>query len=302
MSTTLPATFKNFDVARYANQPVERLGEGVTSGYGIIGYKGKVWSNRYGGEDEIIMRPDKDGPANSIPVVIVKAARVVSRTFYEGGYVEGSTAPPDCMSSNGITPASNSPKPQAASCAVCPRNQTHIMSNGKPGRECSNGKRLAVVPAEDLRNEAYGGPMLLRTPGGSLTNLKMFGEMMSGYGFPYYWTYVTKIGFDAAAPHPKFIFEPVRPLTPAELDIVDELRGNPNTDRIVDEVSEGQNAGNGGVPWTATSQSANHAAEGKQLTHTTGFVQVHQPAFQSTTTVDTDIDLDAELDRLMPGA
>jgi|SRR5579883_3234400 len=244
MELTLPSSFNvpNNLADRYGNL-TENLGDGITSGYGIIGYKGKVWSIRYGSHEQILMREDESSPVFWIEVVIVKAASVVSRTYYENGYQEGSNSPPDCSSSNGIVPDSNAPNKQAVSCAVCPRNVLKVMPNGKPGKECANAKRLAVVPLHDLTNEAYGGPMLLRVPGGSLVNLKTFGESMKKYGFPLYWTYGTKISFDPGESFPKFVFSPVRPLTNPELNIVDEFRANSNTQRIIAESDNSETTG-----------------------------------------------------------
>src|SRR5262245_58923604 len=80
------------------------LGAGVQGGYGHIGYKGKVWSIRHNGETTPLMREDGDGPRNSIEVVVVKSPQVISKIWYEAGYVEGSSAAPDCFSANGLTP------------------------------------------------------------------------------------------------------------------------------------------------------------------------------------------------------
>lgn len=229
----LPQSFGAVDhlAGRYANVPADRLGEGVSSGYSIIGYKGKRWSIRHGQEEEILMREDGDGPRNSIEVVVVKAAAGLQRTWYERGYVEGSTEPPDCTSNNGVTPTQSSPKKQSNSCATCIRNQFKLMPNGKQGKECANAKRLAVV----MGDQPISTPMLLRVPGASLTPMKVFGDRMASLGFPHYFTYVVRISFDSAESYPKFVFKEVRPLSREELDMVDELRTDPDINRILAE-------------------------------------------------------------------
>lgn len=313
------------DFSRYANTPVEKLGDGISSGYGIVGYKGKRWSTRYGGDEEILMRDDGDGPRGSIELVILKAANCVSRTWYENGYQEGSSAPPDCMSANGLTPSANSPKKQAASCAVCPRNQFKDMPNGKKGKECHNAKRLAVAPLNDLRNEALGGPMMLRVPGASLTPLKTYGDRMSKFGFPYHFTYGTRISFDPAESYPKFVFSEIRPLTKAELDIVDELRDDPNLHRILDESEPVAPASlrSDGPQWEQNTTGAASSPSAPTVTQNTEAQTTQRPrvsasqatakkndgaaaivstpakASASTDSQSTDFNLDEELDALM---
>ena len=105
MNAIVPAAFGAVP-ARFQGVPVDNeLGAGIQGGFGIIGYKGKAWSIRKGGQDTTLMREDGDGPRNSIEVVVLKSAGVVSKIFYKNGYVEGSTAAPDCYSTNGVTPA-----------------------------------------------------------------------------------------------------------------------------------------------------------------------------------------------------
>ena len=73
----------------------DELGAGVASSYGIVGYKGKVWSIRHQGNEQILMRDDGDGPRNSIEVILIKASPAISKIFYKQGYVDGSNASPD---------------------------------------------------------------------------------------------------------------------------------------------------------------------------------------------------------------
>ena len=87
----------------FANANINNdLAAGVVSGFGIISYRGKVWRTKYRGEERDLMREDGDGPRSSIEVVILKASSNLAKIFYESGYVEGSTAQPDCWSSNGL--------------------------------------------------------------------------------------------------------------------------------------------------------------------------------------------------------
>jgi hypothetical protein len=225
---------------KFANVPREDdLSAGIQAGFGIIGYKGKVWSIRYRGQETPLMRPDGDGPRNSIEVVILRASGHVSKIWYENGYTEGSNAAPDCFSTNGVTPDGGSKKRQSNSCATCPMNQwgARITPQGKQGKACSDSKRLAVVPLGDLKNELYGGPLLLRVPAASLRDLAGFDDKMKALGYPYY-SIGARISFDSNEAYPKFVFGAIRPLTDAEADVVLEARDSRQVTTILAEGSE----------------------------------------------------------------
>ena len=221
----------------FANAPVENdLSQGITGGFGVVGYKGKTWSYRYRGEEQMLMRDDGDGPRSSFDAVIIAAAKVLSKVWYEAGWVEGNSAPPDCWSGNGVVPSLQSPKRQSETCASCPRNVWggRITDNGKRAKECADAKRMAVVPVDDVANEAYGGPMLLRVPAASLADMSAYGNEIAKMGFPYY-SIATKIQFDPEESYPKFRFMAMRPLNDEEAAIIDGFREDPLIERILDE-------------------------------------------------------------------
>jgi len=226
--------------AHFAGQPVaDDLGAGVQGGFGRVGFKGKVWSIHWAGEAHQLLRNDGSGdPLGSIEVVILKASTHVSKTWYETGFVEGSTAAPDCLSANGITPDPNSPKKQSATCATCPRNAwgSQIKQDGTAGKgkACSDVKRLAVVPLADIPNEMFGGPLLLRVPAASLQDVASYGKGVAKLGYHYY-AVATRIGFDAKEAFPKLTFSPIRALTDAEAAMVIQMRDDPSVDRILAE-------------------------------------------------------------------
>ena len=238
MNAIVPQSFGALST-RFQGQAVENdLSAGVTSGYGMVGYKGKVWSIRYRGEDRALMRDDGDGPRSSIEVVILKSPTHLSKVFYENGYEEGSVAPPDCLSSNGVTPDATATKKQAETCALCPRNVFGTGRNGK-GKACSDAKRLAIAPLNDIENEAFGGPMLLRVPAASLQDLAKFGDALKQMGYPYYGI-GTRISFDPKESFPKFVFGAIRPLSDAEADKVITLRDSAIVGRILAEADQPQ--------------------------------------------------------------
>lgn len=288
------------------------LSGGVQAGYGHIGIKGKVWSTRFRGEEKVVMRPDGDGPANSITVVILKASPVVSKIWYEAGYVEGSSAPPDCFSTNGVTPDVGAAKKQCATCAACPKNAwgSRITPEGKQGKACSDSKRLAVVPDGDLRNEAYGGPMLLRVPAASLQDLAGYGNKMAALGYPYF-AVTTRISFDVGSAFPKFVFGAVRALTNEEAQIVLELQASPEVARILAETIDHQPAAaapQGAAPAQAFEQPPGQVPPAQAQPTATGAVQASPVVTQASPVVtqatpqqpaNYEADLDAQLEQLI---
>ncbi len=224
---------------RLAGQVVENdLGAGISGGYGMIGYKGKVWSIRHRGNEQTLMREDGDGPRGSVELVVVKASAHISKVWYEKGFEEDSKAAPDCFSANGITPDPTSTKKQASVCASCPRNAfgSKLKQDGTAGKgkACSDSKRLAVVPLADITNEMLGGPMLLRVPAASLNDVATYGTGVAKMGFPYFGV-GTRVSFDAKEAYPKFIFAPIRALTDPEAELVLAMRSDPRVDRILAE-------------------------------------------------------------------
>ncbi|MGE0677830.1 hypothetical protein [Pseudolabrys sp.] len=225
--------------SKFATQQVDNeLAAGVETGYPILGYRGKVWSIRYRGAATELMRPDGDGPMNSVEVVILKSSTHKSKIWYENGWVEGSNAAPDCFSANGVVPDASSTKKQSSVCATCPRNVWGSGRDGK-GKACQDSKRLAITPLGDIENAAYGGPMLLRVPAASLDGLAQYGNLMQREGYPYY-AIGTRIAFDQKESYPKFVFTGIRPLNDDEADKVIKLREDPQVVRIVAELESEQ--------------------------------------------------------------
>lgn len=230
----LPSIFQGHN---HSNQ--DELGAGISSGFGVLGYRGKVWSTKYQGNETPLLRDDGDGARASIEVVIVKSAASIAKIFYKGGYVDGSNAAPDCWSTNGVTPDASVQNKVSTSCANCPMAAwgSRITESGKPNKACSDSKRLAVVPLNDIANELMGGPMLLRVPAASLKDLKSYGDKLGANGFPYY-AVGTRIAFDVNEAFPKFVFTPIRPLTEAEAKQIVALREDIRVHRILNESTE----------------------------------------------------------------
>ena len=240
MSTemTLPSSFLPQTGA--ANSAVnDDLGAGILPSFGILGFKGKVWSVRFGGKDTPLMREDGDGPKNSLELVLVKASPLISKIYYQGGYVDGSNEKPDCWSGDGIKPDASVQNKVNATCADCPMNAwgSRISDAGKEGKQCADSRRVAVVPAGDFENELGGGPMLLRVPAASLKPVKAYGDLLKSYGYPYF-SAVTKISFDPLEAYPKFVLEALRPLSAEDQARIVKLRGDPRVNAIINETEQ----------------------------------------------------------------
>lgn len=232
---TIPQAFGAVP-AHLQNAGANDMAEGIGGGFGIISLRGKVWRAKFRGEETPMMREDGSGPKASIQVVIVRAAPVLSKIYFEGGYKEGDTAAPDCFSTNGIVPDPAANKKQARACAGCPKNAwgSRITEAGKAVKACSDSKRLAVVPLADIKNESMGGPMLLRVPAASLQDMALFSNQMAAAGYNYN-TFGMDISFAIEDAFPKLVFKPIRPLTPEEMVLVKELGDGPIAQRILVE-------------------------------------------------------------------
>lgn len=215
------------------------LSGGITGGYGMLRIRGKVWAIHYRDQEVQLMRPDGDGPQGSVELVILKANPQLSKTWYENGWDENSTNPPDCSSANGLVPDNGVPKKQSNTCATCPRNQWGTAPNGGKGKACADHRRLAITPAADIANEAFGGPMLLRCPAASLQDLAAFDNKYKQAGYPYF-SMVVKIGFDPKESYPKLVFSAVRPLNDDEAKLVLTLRNGDAVARVIGDIQQPQ--------------------------------------------------------------
>lgn len=227
-----------FQQALGAN-PQESLADGIGASYGVVHYKGKVWSLTYRGEKKAFVRPDDGTPASYIDVIILRQAKNKSKSYYpkwDNNQSEGER--PICAALDGITPDDDVQQKQAESCAICPRNVWKTDANGKKGRECTDYKRLAVLlmPAQTkvMLGTGLMEPVFLRIPPASLNDLANFGDRMNACGW-HYSSYITRISFDPTQSYPKLVFEFQKGLTDAEAPVVLPLREDPNALRITGE-------------------------------------------------------------------
>ena len=226
------------------NPEAENLADGIGSSYGIIGYKGKVWTLRLRGETYTFTRPDDGSPAAFLDCIILRSASYKSKSYYPANSFNDNSSGerPVCSALDGVNPDRDAQTPQATACAICPRNEWKMVGDRK-GRECSDYKRLAILILPSQSKALLGSPLMepvfLRVPAASLNDLAILGEAMSKKGF-HYSTYITRIGFQVDKPHPQMTFRALQALTDKEAPIVLPMREDPQAYRITGENEVGK--------------------------------------------------------------
>jgi len=235
MSTELEVFKNSKPAAAFVGEPVESLSDGIGSSYGVIHYKGKVWSLRYRGESYTFTRPDDGTPAGHIDVIILGKGAHKSKSYYEAYDQNATGGRPICASIDGVVPDEDVTKQQSVACGICPRNVWKTNAEGRKSRECSDYMRLAVLVLPTQTKQAIGNalmePVFLRVPPASLNNLAVFGETMSGQGWPMF-SFVTRIRFNPDVAHPEMVFSALQALTDAEGPVINPLRKDALTLRI----------------------------------------------------------------------
>jgi hypothetical protein len=223
----------------------ESLADGIGQSYGIVGYKGKVWTLRLRGTTYQFKRPDDGSPAAFLDVIILRSPSYKSKSFYPpGSFVDGQIGTrPVCAALDGVTPDIDIVKPEATACAICPRNAFKLNAEGRKTRDCADYKRLSVLILPSLTKPLLGAalmePVFLRIPAASLNDLAQLGEQMQAMGF-HYSSFVTRIGFNPEKPHPQMTFRALQALTDREAPLVLPLREDAQTLRITGENEVGK--------------------------------------------------------------
>lgn len=214
-SFNLPAEM----MQHFAHLGADDLDQGVSAGFPHISIRGAKWRVVAEGVEHPVYLPNTKDLAPFIKVIILRANPNVSKTFYEGQYVEGSDDKPSCYSNDGIRPGADSPSPQSDACATCPQNVwgSKISPSGAKIKACADVRRVAVVPADDMDFT----PLMLRVPAASLSDLAAYGRALKQRGIPYA-AVVTKLSFDAEAAYPKIQFQYDRVLSAEEMALVSE--------------------------------------------------------------------------------
>ena len=216
------------------------LAAGIKPSFASVTFKGKTWGIRYRGVTQQLLARDQSGQVlGSIPtidVVIVKSAMPISKTYYIEKFKEGDFAAPDCWSTNGLKPDIAAPKKQNETCRGCKWDAfgSRTMDDGRKGKACSDNKRIAVVPAADIKNEAFGGPMLLKLPPSSFAGLSELEAQLHMQGYRYDGL-IIRLSFDYEAAFPKIIFTPIGVLNDHQAQEIVALQDSDTVERILSE-------------------------------------------------------------------
>jgi len=247
----LPKGFENGEVAEPFRDGFEMESgtEGIEASYPVIKILGKVWSLQYRGNNYPFMQTEGDeagNPIGTLRVCFLKLAKTKAKTYYPGGYKQGSRDKPMCWSSDAVKPDLTVPPDtrQSDLCATCPQNKvgSKITDDGKAIRACADHKRVAVYIDPKMTEKLLGFPLsepaLLRIPAASLNEFHNWSAFMERAKYRLI-TFITKIRFDPSVPYQKFLFEASDKLTAAEAALAIELRESPMAQRIIGDASGG---------------------------------------------------------------
>jgi hypothetical protein len=181
--------------------------QGIAPSFAVVTYKGRNFRIKYRTEEHII-RDDRGRASTYIDTVIVGVSPNISRQYFPDAYVEGASEGPACYSTDGKVPDVGVPHRQNPVCSTCKWSQwgSRVTDGGKRAKACQETRRLAVVPLANIENELMGGPMMLRVPPMSLTNLSNYSDFLASKGASFE-TVATRIGFDENVAYPRLTFE-----------------------------------------------------------------------------------------------
>lgn len=174
-----------------------------------ISLRGGVFRMVVGGEEVA------KNESRSMNVVIVNAAKEVSRTFYAKAYNPSQDATaPDCWSADGQKPDASIEEPQHHNCAECPQN---IKGSGQgETRACRFSRRLALALADDLEGDIF--QLVLPSKSifgkGDLDHMpfEQYAKYVGSQGYNLN-CLITEMKFDSDSDNPKLTFRPVNFLT-----------------------------------------------------------------------------------------
>jgi hypothetical protein len=193
------------------NDLTKSLAGKISSGGKRISIRGGVFRKIVGGEEvgKITSR--------ELNVIIVNAAKGVSRIYYAGKYDPNAIVPPTCVSNDGVHPDTKDEGRQSDSCVTCPQN---IAGSGNGNsRACRYTRKIAVI----LEGDSTGDVYQLQLPSTSI-----FGKGEGNvHPFESYIKYVagngrninqivTQISLDTDSDTPKLLFSPARHINEEE--------------------------------------------------------------------------------------
>lgn len=160
-----------------------------------------------------------------LEVVVINAAKDVSRTFYAQAYDPRADATaPDCWSPDGRMPDASIEKPQHTSCDSCPQN---IEGSGQgKTKACRFSRRIAVVLASDIGGDVYQMELksksffYIKKEPGDLDHMPFdqYANYVGSQGYNLN-NLVTEMRFDEDSTVGKLFFRPIQFLTEEQWEI-----------------------------------------------------------------------------------
>jgi hypothetical protein len=204
----------------------------------LVGNGGSKRISLRGGKFRMVVNGEEILTSNSeaLNVVVVEAAREVSRTFYAGAYnPKADATPPDCWSNNGIAPDASIEKPQHHNCAECPQNIKGSAAGG--GRACRHFRRLAVVLADDIGGDIYQLTLASKSifGKGDLTHMpfEQYAKYVGSQGYNLN-TLATEMRFDTDSDTAKLFFKPLKFLAKDQWEVAKRQGETPAAKKAIE--------------------------------------------------------------------
>jgi len=204
----------------------------------LVGNGGSKRISLRGGKFRMVVNGEEILTSNNdaLNVVIVEAARDVSRTFYAGAYnPKADATPPDCWSNNGVSPDASIEQPQHHNCAECPQNIKGSASGG--GRACRHFRRLAVVLADDVGGDIYQLTLASKSifGKGDLTHMpfEQYAKYVGSQGYNLN-TLSTEMRFDTDSDTAKLFFKPLKFLSKEQWEVAKRQGETPAAKKAIE--------------------------------------------------------------------
>jgi hypothetical protein len=204
----------------------------------LVGNGGSKRISLRGGKFRMVVNGEEVLTSNSesLNVVIVNAARDVSRTFYAKVYnPKEDAAPPDCWSNNGVAPDATVEEPQHHNCTECPQNVKGSGAGG--GRACRHFRRVAVALADDVGGDVYQLQLASKSifGKGDLTHMpfEQYVKYVGSQGYNLN-TLTTEMRFDSDSDTAKLFFKPLKFLSKEQWEVAKRQGETPAAKRAVE--------------------------------------------------------------------
>ena len=182
-----------------------------------ISIRGGVFRKIVGGEEvgKITSR--------ELNVIIVNAARGVSRIYYAGKYDPNAIVPPTCVSNDGVHADTKDEGRQSDSCATCAQN---IAGSGNGNsRACRYTRKIAVILEGDSTGDVYHlqlpSTSIFGKGEGNVHPFESYIKYVAGNGRNIN-QIVTQISLDTDSDTPKLLFSPARHINEEEWALASE--------------------------------------------------------------------------------